>query len=109
MKKLILLAMIVACKKETVSPVTTVSAPVVIHTAYSGSQDTIKKGSAIQLQLKPDSTSFGVTYAWSPATGLSCTTCPNPLASPTATVTYTITSMDPKRYSHIDSIKIVVN
>lgn len=33
----------------------------------------------------------GVSYVWSPATGLSCTTCPNPIATPTATTTYTVT------------------
>ena len=30
------------------------------------------------------------TYTWTPATGLSCTTCPNPIASPTATTLYTV-------------------
>jgi hypothetical protein len=33
----------------------------------------------------------GVTYAWSPATGLSSTTLANPLANPLATTTYTVT------------------
>jgi gliding motility-associated-like protein len=28
-------------------------------------------------------------YTWSPATGLSCTDCPNPVASPSVTTTYT--------------------
>ncbi|MEL6628593.1 MAG: LamG-like jellyroll fold domain-containing protein [Bacteroidota bacterium] len=32
---------------------------------------------------------FGNTFTWTPATGLSCTTCPNPLAFPTVTTTYT--------------------
>lgn len=37
-------------------------------------------------------TASGVTsYNWSPATGLSCTTCPNPVATPTTTTTYTVT------------------
>ena len=31
------------------------------------------------------------SYVWTPATGLSCTTCSNPLASPTTTTTYTVT------------------
>lgn len=31
------------------------------------------------------------TYSWSPATGLSCTDCPNPIATPTETTTYTVT------------------
>lgn len=29
-------------------------------------------------------------YLWSPATGLSCTTCPSPLANPSQTTTYTV-------------------
>src|ERR1035437_788441 len=31
------------------------------------------------------------TYSWSPATGLSCTTCSNPTATPTINTTYTLT------------------
>lgn len=33
----------------------------------------------------------GGTYLWSPAYGLSCTTCANPVASPSTTTTYTLT------------------
>jgi len=33
-------------------------------------------------------------YSWSPSTGLSCTACPNPIASPSSTTTYTITVED---------------
>ncbi|HET6990195.1 MAG TPA: nidogen-like domain-containing protein, partial [Bacteroidia bacterium] len=32
----------------------------------------------------------GGTYDWSPSTGLSCDTCPNPVANPTVTTTYTV-------------------
>lgn len=31
-----------------------------------------------------------VTYTWSPATGLSCVNCPNPIASPNVSTTYTV-------------------
>jgi gliding motility-associated-like protein len=34
----------------------------------------------------------GVSYSWSPNTGLSCTTCANPWASPNTTTTYTVTA-----------------
>jgi|GEM_PF-1633960 len=34
-------------------------------------------------------------YSWSPSSGLSCDNCPNPVASPTVTTTYTVTSNDP--------------
>ncbi|MCD6013189.1 MAG: domain containing protein [Flavipsychrobacter sp.] len=32
-----------------------------------------------------------LTYSWSPATGLSCTTCASPVASPTTVTVYTVT------------------
>ncbi|MFN6039273.1 MAG: PKD domain-containing protein, partial [Bacteroidota bacterium] len=34
--------------------------------------------------------SGGSTYAWAPPTGLSCTNCQNPIASPTVTTTYSL-------------------
>jgi hypothetical protein len=34
----------------------------------------------------------GTTYTWAPTTGLSCSNCANPTASPATTTTYTITS-----------------
>jgi len=35
--------------------------------------------------------SGGGSYTWNPPSGLSCDTCPNPVASPTRTTTYTLT------------------
>ena len=43
-------------------------------------------GDSVQLQA-----SGAVSYAWSPAAGLSCTTCANPKASPASPTTYTVT------------------
>lgn len=34
------------------------------------------------------------TYSWTPNSGLTCYSCPNPTASPTATTTYTIAAVD---------------
>jgi gliding motility-associated-like protein len=51
--------------------------------------DTIIFGSSANL-----SASGATSYLWTPSTGLSCTNCPNPIASPTVTTTYTITSND---------------
>lgn len=34
----------------------------------------------------------GVSYLWSPSTGLSCTSCPNPIASPIITTSYVVSS-----------------
>jgi gliding motility-associated-like protein len=39
--------------------------------------------------------SGGLTYSWSPATGLSATNIANPMATPTAPITYTVTSSAP--------------
>jgi hypothetical protein len=47
----------------------------------------ICSGGAVQLNA-----TGGNGYAWSPAAGLSATNIPNPLASPTVTTTYTVTS-----------------
>ncbi len=47
--------------------------------------DSICLGSSISLLV-----SGGNNYVWIPATGLSCSNCPNPTASPTTTTTYTV-------------------
>jgi gliding motility-associated-like protein len=53
---------------------------------------TISPGSSVNLSSNVQSTTGGnpgeLTYIWSPPTGLSCTDCPNPVASPTTTTTY---------------------
>jgi len=46
----------------------------------------ISAGQTVQLI-----SSGGGSYQWSPATGLSCITCPDPIASPYQTTTYTLT------------------
>ncbi len=38
--------------------------------------------------------SYNVTYAWSPGTGLSCTDCPNPIATISQTGIYNVTATD---------------
>ena len=71
------------CKDSLTVTLTNSGAPTVkitpaIDTICQGSSDTLVASGA-------------VTYTWLPATGLSCTTCPNPTASPTITTTYTVT------------------
>lgn len=53
--------------------------------------DTLCIGEAAQL-----SASGAATYVWSPATGLSNNTIPNPVATPTANTTYTVIGTDAK-------------
>ena len=50
----------------------------------------------------------GATYVWSPAAGLSCTTCPNPMASPAFTQKYMVTGSSIYGCSNIDSLSITV-
>ncbi len=58
-----------------------------------------------QLKFKP---LYQVFYAWSPAAGLSCTNCPNPVASPTATTKYFVTISDSYGCALVDSVHVFV-
>lgn len=53
--------------------------------------------------------SGGMSYSWSPATGLSCTTCPNPTAAPLTTTTYTVTATDVNGCSASDAVTVTVS
>ena len=55
----------------------------------AGSDQNICLGETAQLQATGAN-----SYIWSPATGLSCTLCPNPIASPTSTTTYFVLGDD---------------
>jgi hypothetical protein len=52
--------------------------------------------------------SGGTSYAWSPAGGLSCTDCPDPVARPQVTTTYAVTVSNASGCSAIDSVKVTV-
>ncbi|MBK8443326.1 MAG: gliding motility-associated C-terminal domain-containing protein [Sphingobacteriales bacterium] len=52
--------------------------------------------------------SGGTSYAWSPATGLSNAGIANPVASPTATTTYTLTVTDANGCSDTDEVTVTV-
>ncbi len=49
------------------------------------------------------------SYLWSPATGLSCTTCASPTASPTSNVTYHVTVTSSKGCTKEATIQVNVN
>ena len=49
-----------------------------------------------------------VTYEWVPASGLSCTDCPNPVAMPVNTTTYIVTITDENGCTATDEITIEV-
>ena len=50
--------------------------------------------------------SQALTYEWSPAIGLSCTNCPNPVANPTETTVYTLSISN--EYGCVAHSKVVV-
>jgi gliding motility-associated-like protein len=50
--------------------------------------------------------SYGVTYQWSPAGGLSCTDCPNPVASPPVSAIYTVTATDSYGCTATDDVQV---
>lgn len=51
---------------------------------------------------------YDIEYSWEPAAGLSCTDCPNPIASPSTTTTYTMTATDTYGCEVMDQITIEV-
>ncbi|CAN5177672.1 hypothetical protein BH09BAC1_BH09BAC1_01170 [soil metagenome] len=59
--------------------------------------------------LSATTSATGVTYAWSPSAGLSCTNCQNPVASPSLTTVYTVTANYPDGCSGSDDVKVTVN
>jgi len=65
---------------------------------------TIKQGDTIHLLASKSS-----SYVWNPATGLSCFNCPDPIATPTVTTTYTITGTDSIGCQTSSSITDTVN
>jgi gliding motility-associated-like protein len=67
---------------------------------------TITAGQTVQLNVSPDI--IGSTYNWEPNTGLSCDTCPNPIASPSVTTSYYVTITDSEGCSIIDTVNIDV-
>ena len=56
-----------------------------LPTAIAGTDTTIDEGSSIQL-----TSSGGVSFSWSPSTGLDCDNCADPIASPTQSTTYVV-------------------
>jgi gliding motility-associated-like protein len=60
-------------------------------TAFPANSTICSNSDTIQLSAFASGT---VTYSWTPPGGLTCTTCPNPKASPTATTVYSVRAID---------------
>lgn len=64
---------------------------------------TIFSGESVQLFATGAS-----SYEWTPTTGLDCSNCANPLASPTITTTYIVIGTDPNGCTGSDTLTIFV-
>ncbi len=70
---------------------------------------TINIGETVQLKTGGHFDSASVRYEWTPAEGLSCMDCPNPVASPTETTTYQLIITDKNGCEIVKTVTIVVN
>lgn len=73
--------------------------------ANAGADVTITLGSSTTLN---GSGPAGSTYSWTPSTGLSCTTCQNPVASPSQTTVYYLTVTE-SGCSSVDTVIVYVD
>lgn len=87
------------CSQSAVALVTSIGGP----TANAGIDASIVAGGSTML-----SGSGGGTYNWSPAIGLSCITCSNPLATPSVTTTYTLMVADSSGCTDIAIVTVFV-
>ena len=70
---------------------------------------TICGGSSVDLSTTVVINGNGpIVYDWSPALGLSCTACPNPVATPLATTEYTLTITDDDGCSTSETISVTI-
>ncbi|MFN4246166.1 MAG: PKD domain-containing protein [Flavipsychrobacter sp.] len=112
----------IACSNPVASPTTTttytvtgttngcsVSATVTVNVLpmpvlYVSSDQTICEGGKVNLSV-----GGAATYVWTPSSGLSCTTCVDPEASPASTTTYLVTGTSSDGCSNTASVKVTVN
>jgi len=67
--------------------------------------DTICLGANVQIGLAPDNSN---TYSWNPSNNLSCIDCANPMASPTSSTLYELTTTDLSGNSTLSYFDIIV-
>lgn len=72
--------------------------------ASAGPDVGICMGESTQLQA-----SAGIAWQWSPSTGLDCSDCRSPIASPQVTTTYTVTVTSPGDCKATDTVVVTVH
>lgn len=91
-----------ACSDTATITVNTYSLPTAVATASHGA---INIGGSSTLT---GTTSTG-TWNWVPGNSLSCAQCPNPIASPTVTTTYTLCVTDNNGCTACDTVTVLVD
>ena len=69
---------------------------------------TLTVADSVPVQISSTDNAMQPSYAWTPAEGLSCSNCPNPLANPQTTTTYTLTLTDANGCSSTDTVRVIV-
>lgn len=79
-----------------------------VHVAFDSTEIKINIGQQVTLSPTIEPANPGYNYSWEPSTGLSCTTCETPVASPIITTPYELTVYDENgcRYSETIIIKV---
>jgi hypothetical protein len=90
--------------------VSTGSVLVYVPRVTAGANRVVCNGSSVQLNANyTGDPTGGVTYLWSPSTGLSATNIQNPVASPTATTVYTVTAIGSSGCPVSANVAVIVN
>lgn len=89
------------CSDTAQVTVTVNGVPAVTATAAN---NTMCAGGSTQLQA-----TGAATYTWTPAAGLSCTTCANPTATPSSTTTYVVTGINAAGCADTGMVTITIN
>ncbi len=71
----------------------------------AGPTVTVTDGVAMEINSTDNATQ--PTYQWIPTEGLSCSTCPNPMANPDSTTLYTLTITDANGCSASDTVRVI--
>jgi gliding motility-associated-like protein len=80
--------------------------PGIFASTNAGADQTICSGDSAQIGTTAVA---GITYSWSPSTGLSSTTVAQPMASPSSTTTYTLVATNSSGCYATDSVVVNVN